>query len=389
MKRSIILAAVFLLCAGAQALADEKAEVYRQIYMEAEGLSQKYAAVVNLADLKDKGSAPILADALRDLIATQNNYRSPSDKELLARTVRVLAASLGDYKYDEAASSLWDVVEQVPDPLARAEALMAIGSIRDLDYAERISLLLRNLDIAPTGDRDSDEKVAYGCIVALQKLKDVRGFAPVFYATDAWYTQRVRQAALAALPNIAADPTDPIKEIIRTEGADRKLLALRQNAVSEASAERKTEAALLALSVGQTKVARDRSEEKTMAELRKLALRSLVAFKAAKSDAVSGERYSYENGYDDEERLLALQALGANGSDESAAALGEIIMALDKDQRYGIADEVRNRMARAAIDNAALTKNGSVKLALLSVASDDRWSNSIILAAQNAAKALP
>jgi hypothetical protein len=389
MKRFLILAAAFLSCTGAMAFADEEAEVYRQIYMQAEGLSQKYAAVVNLAGLNDKSSAPVLSDALRDLLATQNSYRSPSEKELYARTVRVVSAALGSYKYVDAASSLWDVAQQVSDPLARSEAIMALGSMRALDYSERISLLLQNLDIAPSNDRDSDEKVAYGCIVALQKLKDPRGFAPVFYAADGWYTQRVRQTALAALPNIAVDPTDPIKEIIRTEGPDRKLLALRQNAISGATPARKSEAALLALALGQTQASRDKSEERTMAELRKLALRSLVSFKSAGADSVAADQRSYDNGYDDEERLLALQALGANGSDEAAASLREIILELDRDQRSGVTDETRNRMAKAAIENAALTKNKAVKPALIAVSSNDKWSGGIILAAQNAIKAMP
>jgi hypothetical protein len=392
MKRSLVLAASLLFCAlraGAPAFADEEAEVYRQIYVQSEGLSQKYAAAVNLVGLNDKSTAPVLAEGLQGLLANQNNYRNPSDKELYAQTVRVISAALGNYKYGDADSLLWQVVQQVPEPLARSEALMALGSMRALDYAERISLLLRNLDIAPTGDRDSDEKVAYGCIIALQKLKDVRGFAPVFYAADGWYSQRVRQLALSALPNIAADPTDAIKEIIRTEGPDRKLLALKQNAVSQASPARKSEAALLALSEGQNKVSRDRSEERTMAELRKLALRSLVSFRSTGADSVSADRYSYENGYDDEERLLALQALGANGCDEAAASLRDVILQLDRDQLNGISDETRNRMAKAAIENAALTRNKAVKSALIAVSMNDKWSGSIILAAQNAVKAMP
>ena len=139
------------------------------------------------------------------------------DQDLYGRTVRILAQALGDYKYADAAPVLWDAAQQVPDALARAEAIMALGKMRALDYVERIALKLRDLNLQPTQDRDAGEKLAYGCIVALDKFKDARGFSPVFFATDAWYSLRVRQEAAKALPGIADDPTDPIKDIIGAE----------------------------------------------------------------------------------------------------------------------------------------------------------------------------
>jgi hypothetical protein len=280
-------------------------------------------------------------------------------------------------------------VTQVPEPLAKAEALIALGKMRALPYAERISLMLRDLNMGPTADRDSGEKVAYGCIVALERLKDPRGFPPVFYAADGWYSQRVRKQAERALPNILADPTDAIKELLRLESPERKVQALRLNASSLAPVERKAEAAALALALGHEKAARDKAEARVMSELRKLALRSLVAYRARGPEAVPAELASYEYGYDIEERLLALSALGANGGDEAAAALRDLILKLDREQRAGVADETRNRLAKAAIENAGASKNRILRPALVAVASNDRWSGGIILAAQNAVKEIP
>lgn len=389
MKRIIAFAVLLSLVVLPCVFADEAAEVYRMIYMEAEGLQQKLAAAQNLIALDDRSTAPVIAEALEELLRTQNNYRDASEKELFGRAVRILAAALGEYKYDEAAPFLWDAVQQVPDPLAKAESLMALGRMRALDYAERISLMLRNLNFTPTADRDAGEKIAYGCIVALEKLKDIRGFAPVFYASDGWYSQRVRQQAERALPNIAADPTDPIKELISLEEPPRKLLALKLSAASQAPVSRKIEAAVLALSVGHLKAPRDKTEERQYAELRKFALRSLAAYKSTSEEGVSGCQNSYEKGYDDEERLLALTALGANGTDPAAAVLRDILLKLNQDQRSGISDEIRNRMAKAAVENAGMTKNRLLRPALLAIASNDKWSGGIILAAQNALKAIP
>jgi len=389
MKRILSLAAVLLALAAGSAFSGEEAEVYRRIYLEAEGLSQKYAAAQNLVRLDDRSTAPVLAEALEELLRTQNSYKDASEKELYARTVRMLAAALGDYKHEESAAFLWDVVEEVSEPLAKAEALVALGKMRALAYAERISLMLRDLNMGPTADRDSGEKVAYGCVVALEKLKDPRGFPPVFYAADGWYSQRVRQQAERALPNILADPTDAIKELLRLESPERKVLALRLNASSRASVERKTEAAALALALGHEKAARDKAEARVMADLRKLALRSLVAYKARGAEAVPATAASYENGYDIEERLLALAALGANGGDAAATALRDVILKLDREQKAGVADETRNRLAKAAIENAGASKNRILRPALVAVASNDKWSGGIILAAQNAVKEIP
>jgi hypothetical protein len=388
MKRFASIALV-LAFGAALGFADETTEIYKTLYQQADGLQQKYAAALNLVGLNDKSTAPVLASALDELLVTQKSYAATVDLELYGKTVALLCKALGDYKYDAAAASLWSAVQDVADPLAKAEALMAIGKIRDLDYAERIALKLRDLNLQPTEDRDVGEKVAYGCIVALDKLKDPRGFSPVFFAADGWYSQRVRQQAAQTLPNIADDPTDAIKAIIGTEGPERQLRALRAETASKAKSERKIEAAILALNLGHLKSPRDKAEAKTLCDLRKLSLRSFIAYKATGADPVDGCASSYAKGYDDEERLFALAALGVNGSDPAASTLRDILIKLNDDQQAGVTDDTRNRMAKAAIDAAAASKNKLVKPALVAISINEKWSGGVIAAAQVALKAMP
>jgi HEAT repeat protein len=388
MKR--LFALLLLVAAASACIADETAEIYQTLYKQANGLPQKYAAVLNIVALNDKTTAPILASALDELLLTQKSYSSRTDADLYGQTVQVLARALGDYKYAVAAPSLWDVVQQVPDPLARAEALISIGKLRDLDYVERIALKLRDLNLQPATDADADEKIAYGAIVALDRLKDPRGFASVFFAADSWYSSRTRQQAAQSLADISDDPTAPIKEILGTEDSPaRRLRALQAEAASKASDGRKIEVAVLVLNLGHLKGARDKAEAKALSDQRKLALRCLIAYKASGLDPVDGCGSSYAKGYDDEERLLALSALGVNGSDQSATLLRDIILQLDAEQQAGIADETRNRMAKAAIENTSLAKNKIVRPALLAVSMDDKWSGGIILAAKSALKDMP
>ncbi len=387
MKRFIAFAYLALVVA-ALGVADETTEIYQMLFKQAEGLSQKYAAAVNLVGLEDKATAPVLASALEELLLQQRSYSSPIDQELYGTTVRMIAKALGDYKYTAAAPFLWDAAQSVPAPLARAEAIISLGKMRALDYAERIALKLRDLNLKPTEDRDMGEKLAYGCIVALDKLKDVRGFSSVFFAADSWYSLLVRQQAAQSLPNISEDPTDPIKAILGAETPERKLRALQAEAASKASGDRKIEAATLALAIGHQNSPRDKAEAKLLSDLRKAALRMLIANKAKGSGPVEGCQASYEKGFDDEERLIALQALGVNAADPAATALRDIILALNADQKAGVTDDTRNRMAKAAIENAGLAKNKLAKPALLSVSLNDKWSGGVILAAQAALKAI-
>lgn len=389
MKRIVVLAAIVFLAFAPAVAADEMTEVYRLIYMQSEGLQQKYAALLNLIELGDREIAPILGEALEELLRTQRNYESSSDKELFARSVRACAKALGEFKHEESAAFLWDAVQQVGDPLTKAEALMAIGRMRAFDFSERIALLLRDLNLKPTADTDSGEKTAFGAIIALEKLKDPIGFSPVFFAGDAWYSQRVRQQADRSLPNIAADPTDLVKDILKVETPDRRLRALKLESASGAGTERKIETAVLALELGHKQIPRDKTEARVAADVRKYALKMLFAYKAKSATMVSVGIASYENGFDDEEKLLGLAALGANGTDPAAIALRDIIIRLNQDVRNGAGDETKTRMAKAAIENAGSTKNKIVKTALILVASNDKWSNSVITAAQLAAKEIP
>jgi hypothetical protein len=216
----------------------------------------------------------------------------------------------------------------------------------------------------------------------------LRGFSPVFFATDAWYSQRVRQQAAQSLPNIADDPTDAIKAIIGSESPDRQLRALTAETASKAKNDRKIEAAILALNLGHLKVPHDKGEAKTLSDLRKLALRSFIAYKATGADPVDGCASSYANGFDDEERLFALAALGVNGSDPAASALRDILLRLNEDQQAGVTDDTRNRMAKAAIDAASVSKSKLVKPALVAISINEKWSGGVIAAAQVALKAM-
>lgn len=391
MKRSPkILAALALACLTALAsAADEMTFIYRRIYQQAETLRQKEAAALAVVSRDDPGTASVLEYILGDLLRSGPEVAKGSqDRQVWNNLVRTTVGALGTARYVEAAPLAWDAFNQSEDPLVRAEALMALGNMRALEYAERIALVLRNLNFEPVQDREAGEKTAFGAILALEKLRDPVGFAPVFFASEGWYTRRVRDQALRSLPLLAEDPTEPVRRLILEESLDRKLRAFDLHAASKAPEERKIEIARLALQRGIEIKARDRAEGTKLRDLRVRGLRSLVALKARGGASTDWIREAFRLGETDE-RLLALQALGTDASDPSARVLAEILLELDAQQRAGIADEVRNRIAAAAIQYAGATRNRLVRPALTAVSLNDKWSNSLIRAAQDALKELP
>jgi hypothetical protein len=384
------LAALTLVCLAVLASsADEMTFIFRRIYQQAETLRQKEAATLAILSREDPGNAAVLEYILEDLLKTGPEVAKGSpDRQIWNNLVRRTVGALGTLRYVEAAPFAWDAYAQADDPLTRAEALMALGNMRALEYTERIALVLRNLNFEPVQDREAGEKTAFGAILALEKLRDPAGFAPVFFASEGWYTRRVRDQALRSLPLLAEDPTDPVRQLILEESLDRKLKAFDLHAASKAPDERKIEIARLALQRGIEIKARDRAEGTRLRDLRVRGMRSLVALKAGGGASTVWLQEAFKLGETDE-RLLALQALGTDASDPSARVLADILLELDAQQRAGIADEVRNRVAAAAIQYAGTTRNRLVRPALTAISLNDKWSNSLIRAAQDALKELP
>ncbi len=379
----------FLSLAAAGAWSNENTLIYKRIYMYSDTLRQKEAATIAIVSQNDPEAAGVLESILEDLLKTGPNIRPGSqDWEIWNRMVRMTVGALGGFRYVEAAPFVWDVTEQTADPLARAEALMALGNMRALEYAQKIALLLRNLNFEPTTDRDAGEKVAFGAVLALEKLKDPVGFAPVFFASEGWYSRRVRDQALRSLPNILDDPTEAVRQIVAEETLERKLKALDLQIASKAPEERKVEICRQALERGHVITPRDRAAGAKLRDLRVRALRGLITLKAGGGDSTTRLNDSYKLG-DTDERLLALQALGTDASDASARVLAAILADMDLQQQAGISDEVRNRLALAAIQYAGATKNRAVRPALTAISLNEKWSNSIIRAAQETLKALP
>jgi len=382
-----LLAILATLSVCLPAAADEIVDIYKELYQSADSLEQQHYLMTRMVELEQPEVAPFLSEALGALITRQEAIKERTQREIYFSLVKLIATALGDYGYLPAAPHLWDLVVTASDPLVRAEALMSLGKVKATDYADEIALLLRDLNFKPTIDADAGEKTAFGAIIALGMLKQPKGWEPVFFASDSWYSNQTRQMAEAILPDIVEDPTDIIRRIIPAESVARKTLALKQGLVSRAPDARKVSLAVFALGEGLHQRGKDKKEEGELGNFRRKALSGLIGLGSKDPQATPYLQQSYEQGEMDE-KLLALQALGTDGGDDAVTVLRKIILDLDKQRKDGIADENRDRIARAAIENAGRSGNPLMKPALVAVISNSKWSGSVINAANAALKLL-
>jgi hypothetical protein len=183
----------------------------------------------------------------------------------------------------------------LPIHFTRSEALIALGSMRATEYAEKISLILRDLNLAPVPTAMQAKNwptAAYwpwnGCVLPL-------GFAPLFFASEAWYSRRVREQAERSLPLVLDDPTEAVVEIIEKESLERKIRAFELLMRSKGTQqESKIKTAASALSRGITlSLQRNRTDETLLSDLRVRSMNALVSLgdRSGNSSADFNEAY--------------------------------------------------------------------------------------------------
>lgn len=393
MKRIFLLVLSVFLAMTGTAVADETSDLYRRLYFSTTSVSQRLGFMNEIAALNDPSTAPIMAEALADLILESKNIKDPKDRENFETLSRIIVAGLGTFKYSAAASDVFKVQEETANPLLKAETLIALGRMRAVQYAQQISDILRDLNNEPTKDRETGEKIAYGAVLSLEKMRSPLGFTPVFYAIDGWYTKRVKEQAEKSLAAIMDDPTEPILKIIEIDNARRKLYALRHQSKSKASDTNKIIAAAMCLKIGYEQKPRDKAEAMDLTVLRKEAMKNLVVLNAKDDTTVPYLTLAFESYFKNtpdtiqtDEKLAALDALGVCATDSAATLLKDILLLFDRQRMDGVYDDTRDLLTKAALRNAGITKNPIVRPALVAVKANTMWAGGVTLAASEALK---
>ncbi len=336
--------------------AGEAAEMWKRLYQRSTSLEQKLAVMQNLIEQNDPSLVPTLTQSLTELVVGSKNLRTSTEKENWTQLCRLIIRALGNYKATEGAIVIFQCFEEAEDPILKSEALTTMGKIRATDYTERISLLLRDLNLKPEGDSVAREIIAYGCINALEKLKGNIAYKQVFLASQGWYSKRVKDRAMAALPLMSDDPTEVLSELLKELPPDMKLQALQAGLTSAAPQEKKISLVVLALEQGLLEQTVDVRLQSHLGTLRSTAINALINLQSKSPASIEPLRKVIERNYDVNERLNAVLALGIIGNDDATKILSSFLDRQNQRQLSGT-QEADNRFTIALIRALGMTKN--------------------------------
>lgn len=355
-KKSLLILAFTFNLFAVSVSASEVSEMWKRIYQRSTHLDQKLAVMQNLVEQDDPNLVPTLMEALSNLILESKNVRSATEKENWIQLCRLIINALGTYKATEAAPLLYQCFEATDNPVLKSEALTVLGKIRGTDFTEQITLLLRNLNLNPGENAIASEIIAYGCINALEKLKGNAAYKQVFFASQGWYSKRVKDRAFQAIQVMSDDPTDVLAEIIRESEPQIKVQALNAGLASKAPVEKKVALAVQALEQGLYEQTIDVRSQAQYGALRSAAITALIDLRSNSLASIEPLRLSIERNYDINERLNAVLALGINGTDEATRVLSAFLDQQNQRQAAGT-HEPDNRFTIALIRALGMTKN--------------------------------
>jgi len=385
MKRFFSLLLIGLSAFGA--FASEAMDVYTFLYEQATSPQERLAVLKSLSDQNIDGAGRLYAQALSQLLQEFPSLKTTAERDAADQSARLLAQLLGNSKYTAAAGDLWRVVENFSNPLVKADALIAMGKLRNGDYAELIEKLLSNLNLKPASDPEAGEKIAYGAILALEKYQQPSGYLPVFFAATGWYNKRIREQAERSLPYILDNPEVPLTSLIRSSAYtyDIKFLALQRMEASKAPADAKARVAVIALAEGWRASTMDVKQRVQLGNSRKLAIDMIRRYKTEDTTVLPLLERSYKEGIDTEEKLNAVAALSAIGTDDAARLLSNFLLALNAKRKANNITQEDEQLVRAVIPALGATGKSVARPALQAVEYQD-WTNYVKTLAQDALK---
>lgn len=331
--KNILLSALLITFVAGISFADEKTAVWERIYRNAVNDEMRYAVLLNIRELHDSQMGPMLTEALNDLMARQIELGDNNQVDAKVRLATALIQELGDLHEVGASDLVYQVYKDTQNyPFLKAEAAMALGKMRATDYLANLSRDLADINLQPSRDRASfQEIVAFGLVQSLASMRSVDGYESVFFSSIGWYgpQRKVKETAKAMLKIMVDDPTDPLLKIVKNQTLPvNKLRALEAEDESKASPEGKSKVALAALEDGVRVVPKDIVEGTQWGDLRKAAVRMLVASRDKSPEAVPLYRGQYKTAAlarDTTEILQLLQALGVNATPEALSFLTEMM----------------------------------------------------------------
>ena len=331
-----------------------------RLYLTLSDLNQKYDVMQEILSFDDQTLESFMADSLDELVTgALSHYRSdPAAYDTWEKLTLSIIRELGDLEGHSAAATVWDVARTVDSSLLKADSYIALGNMGATEYASGIALVLRNLNFNTRSDAVGAEAEAYAAVYALGKMKEAVGIEPLVYASFGWYRDKVKSLARASVLSFSDGLEEQMSRIISdaTDSSDkRRILALMMD--TEASAESKGSVAVTALSEGLAYAESDKSLNRELANLRQDAIRDLIALKVSAPNSPGLLDKAIDRG-DQDEKLIAIQALGADGGDAAAGVLVRRLNEINARQDAGVAvDQDELAVLYALIDALGASGN--------------------------------
>jgi hypothetical protein len=225
-----------------------------------------------------------------------------------------------------------------------------------------------------------DSRIAYGAILSLEHFKDISGYLPVFFAANGWYDSRIKTQAAASLPAITRDPTEPLIQVLQSPGYSYalKYLALQSEDASQAPKASKAKTAAVALAEGWKAATTDVHQRNQLAQLRKLSVDMIRRCGMQDDNTVYVNLgRCYREGIDINEKLDAVQALSAIGTNQAAFLLNSFILAIHQRRQSNALTREDDQLIQALIVALGATKRSVGKTSLTMIQQSPAWASKI------------
>ena len=349
MKRIFLIVILFF---TAMAVFSQDMTPYTNEYMRADGtFAERLALLESVRDAGLTGIGEFYHNALKFLITRAPDIRGTTERNAAEKSAVILCQGLGAEKYTAAAGDLWqtaqvfDVVRDANDGNTMQAALIALGQIDAQAFVPQIVQRLNNFNTQHITNPETKRRVqmaVVGCISALEALRDVRGYRPVFFAMVGAYDPSIKNIAANALPNIVDDPADVLIEIIRDASSNPsvKLMAWNEMLKSKAPGASRARVAAAALDVGWTYNANNESQRKNLGDMRKGAIDAIRQYGVSDDSVYTNLELSYNRNFinnipDYDEITKTLNTLTAINTEESVALLYKFLQELNGRRRHG------------------------------------------------------
>ncbi len=186
--------------------ADDEVDSWRSIYTRAKTTAQRREVILGLIEENNKELIPIFIEAFEQIVEERVSLSS-DEKASREDLMLLIIRELGNLRAEKAAALLYRITRDTDSANIEMESIIALGKVGDSSYASKVAEILDELNTSRGHKPQDEDRIAYGCIIALESFEDPVGYRPIFYALDAGYSQYIVENAQRALQKLVVDPT--------------------------------------------------------------------------------------------------------------------------------------------------------------------------------------